>query len=148
MKQKVNLLSLRLALNKHFQRPAVVSGTADTVVINNNSIIRIYIEVTIRYQSWRGVQSAPPAMGLESQSFLTSAKENEIKSLLNQKLMIKEQIRAGVESRLRQNCVLIRTSNRIPHKRVNFMSRRQVAQVIVFFQCEVLGIWHKLRYVS
>jgi len=127
MKQKVNLLSLRLALNKHFQRPAVVSGTADTVVINNNSVIRIYIEVTIRYQSWRGVQSAPPAMGLESQSSLTPAKENEIKSLLNQKLMIKERIRAEVKGRVRQNCVLIRTSNRIPRRRVDFISRRQMA---------------------
>ena len=51
MKQKVNLPGLRLALNKHFQRPAVASGTADTVTINNNSVIRIYTEVTIHYQS-------------------------------------------------------------------------------------------------
>jgi hypothetical protein len=27
------------------------------------------------------------------------------------------------------------------------MSSRRVAQVLVFFQCEVLGIWHKLAYV-
>ena len=89
MKQKVSLPDLRLTLNKHFQRPAVASGTADTVTINNNSVIRIYTEVTIHYQSWRGDQSAPPATGPESQSFLTPARENEMKSLLNQKLMIK-----------------------------------------------------------
>ena len=90
MKQKVNLPDLHLILNKHFQRPAVANGTADIVTINNNSVIRIYTEVTIRYQSWRGDQSAPLATGPESQSSLTPARENEMKSLLNQKLMIKE----------------------------------------------------------
>ena len=148
MGQKVNLPGLHLALNKHF----LASGdTTFTVTAGNNTrnpVIRIYTGVTIRYQSWRGDQSAPPATGPESQSGLTPARENELESLLNQKLMIKERIRAGVEGRSRQDCVLIRTPNRVPRGRVDSMSGRRVAQVMAFFQCEVLGIWHKLAYVS
>jgi hypothetical protein len=77
-----------------------------------------------------------------------AAATGEVESQLSQKLMIKERIRAGVEGRSRQDCVLIKTPTRIARGRPDSMSGKRVAKVLAFFQCEVFGVWHKLAYVS
>ena len=94
MEQKVNLPGLQAAVISYFQRLAVTGPRAPAAVTINNPVIWIYTGVIIHYQSWRGDQSAPPS-GEESHNGEVPS-GSEMESLLNQKLVIKERIRARV----------------------------------------------------
>ena len=89
--QKVNLPGLQAAVVNYFQRlgavmtlvtsastvfqPSVSTSLRPRVMAVDNPVRRIYTGVTVRYQSWRGDQSAPPSAGVElaSPSSLTPA---------------------------------------------------------------------------